>query len=53
LGDGDDDQGDAEPERVVSSTSGCDRAGRERSMLAFRSVVSVLLRELGDFSLHP
>jgi hypothetical protein len=22
-------------------------------MLAFRSVVSVLLRELGDFSLHP
>ena len=31
----------------------CDGAGRGRSMLAFRSVVSVLLRELGDVSLHP
>jgi hypothetical protein len=31
----------------------CDGAGRGRSMLAFRSVVSVLLRELGDSSLHP
>jgi ZIP family zinc transporter len=29
------------------------RAGHGRSMLAFRSVVSVLLRALGDFSLHP
>jgi hypothetical protein len=28
-------------------------AGRGRSMLAFRSVVSVLLRELGDFFSTP
>src|SRR5215203_338037 len=34
-------------------TSDADGAGRGRSMLAFRSVVSVLLRALGDFSLHP
>jgi hypothetical protein len=38
---------------VASSTSDATGAGRGRSMLAFRSVVSVLLRELGDFSLHP
>ena len=31
----------------------CDGTGRGRSMLAFRSVVSMQLRELGDFSLHP
>ena len=31
----------------------CNGAGPRRSMPAFRSVVSVLLRALGDFSLHP
>jgi hypothetical protein len=53
LGDGDHDQGDEEPGPVASSTSDATGAGRGRSMLAFRSVVSVLLRALGDFSLHP
>src|SRR5215211_5523225 len=38
---------------VASSTSDATGAGRGRSMLAFHSVVSVLLRALGDFSLHP
>ena len=43
-GDGDDDQDDEEPGPVASSTS--DATGRDarRSMPAFRSVVSVLVR---------
>src|SRR4029450_10499265 len=31
----------------------CGRGARTRSMLASRSLVSVLVRALGDFSLHP
>src|SRR5215204_3538440 len=52
MGDGGHDQDDAEPEPVVSSTSDAmarDTGGRS-SMPASRSVVSVLLRELGGFS---
>jgi hypothetical protein len=51
VGNGDDDQGDEELGPVASLTS---TTGRDlRRSMAFRSVVSVLLRELGDFSLHP
>ena len=50
LGDGDD-QDHAEAGPVAGSTS--DTTGWERSMPASRSVVSTLLRALGDFSLHP
>jgi single-stranded DNA-binding protein len=42
LGDGDHDQGDAQPEPVVSSNTMTGR-GVRRSMLAFRSVMSTLL----------
>jgi hypothetical protein len=52
VGDGDDDQGGEEPEPGAGSTA-LRRGGTRRSMLAFRSVMSVLLRALGDFSLHP
>ena len=47
-----DDQDDAQPRLSANST---DATGRDvrRSMPASRSVVSVLLRALGDFSLHP
>ena len=40
MGDGDDGQDDEKPEPVASSTS--DMTVRDASMLAFRSVVSVL-----------
>src|SRR5215203_6930278 len=51
LGDGDDqgDQGAPASSQVDQSMR---RAGRE-ACSAFRSVVSMLLRELGDFSLYP
>jgi hypothetical protein len=42
LGDGDDDQDDAQPEPVASSTT--DTTSGTRSIPAFRSVVSVLVR---------
>ena len=51
VGDGYPDQDHARPGPVAGSTG--DTTGWERSMPAFRSVVSVLLRALGDFSLHP
>jgi hypothetical protein len=51
VGDGYPDQDHAQPGPVAGSTS--DTTGWERSMPASRSVVSMLLRVLGDFSLHP
>jgi hypothetical protein len=52
VGDGDDDQDDAQPGPVASSTS--DATVRDASEACWRSapLVSMLLRELGDFSLH-
>jgi hypothetical protein len=49
MSNGDHDQGDEQPRPGSQLDQRCDSAGRERSMLAFRTVVAVLLRELGDF----
>ena len=51
VGDGYPDHDHAQPGPVADSTS--DTRGWERSMPASRSVVSVLVRELGNVSLHP
>ena len=46
VGHGDHDQGDVQPGTVAGSTSEATKRGRGRSMLAFRSVVSVLVRSV-------
>src|SRR5215211_428535 len=51
--DGDGDQGDEEPGPVASSTGDATVRDAGEACRVFRSVVSVLLRALGDVSLHP
>jgi hypothetical protein len=43
MSNGDHDQGDEQPRPSSQLDQRCDGAGRERSMLAFRTVVSVLV----------
>src|SRR5829696_8813279 len=49
----DDDQSDEEPGPVASSTNDATVRDAGEACRVFRSVVSVLLRALGDLSLHP
>jgi hypothetical protein len=52
AGDDHRDQHEEEPGPRAQHDQRCDGAGRRQSMLAFCSVVAVLLRGLGDVSLH-
>jgi hypothetical protein len=52
LGDGDHDQGDEEPGPVASSTGDATVRDVGEACRVFRSVVSVLLRELGETFLY-